>query len=233
MLVRTMLCGLLFSCAGALAQPQSSSETLVPRSLIEALEGRALPKQSRPRTIIPLGMEIIKYYEGWRADPYDDPVKFCTIGFGHLIGRSTCKEIEKQGKLPGRMTLPAGEALLEQDSQFARSAVMELVQVPLSDEEFSALGSFVFNVGSSAFSKSTMLKLINVNEKQAASREFRRWVSAQKVVLNGLIARRGCEAALFRGELTLPKNGKFDPKVCASLGVAPSIGDVIDIDIGE
>ncbi len=52
-------------------------------------------------------------------------------------------------------------AWLREDLGVTENAVRQLVDVPLSQGQFDALVSFVFNVGRSAFSNSTLLRLLN------------------------------------------------------------------------
>jgi len=134
------------------------------------------------------GLELIKTYEGLRLKAYQDSVGVWTIGYGHT---RTAK--------PG-MTITAeeAEALLRQDLADAEKAVTRLVKVPLSDNQYSALVSFVFNLGSGNFSMSTLLRKINAGDMAGAAKEFKRWNRAGKKVLAGLVKRRDAEAALFQ-----------------------------------
>lgn len=133
------------------------------------------------------GLELIKTYEGLRLKAYQDSVGVWTIGYGHT---RTAK--------PG-MTITAeeAEALLRQDLADAEKAVTRLVKVPLNDNQYSALVSFVFNLGSGNFAMSTLLKKINSGDIAGAAKEFKRWNRAGKKVLAGLVRRRDAEAALF------------------------------------
>lgn len=60
--------------------------------------------------------------------------------------------------------------------------------------------SLAYNIGVSAFRGSTLLRLLNVSQYQAASDEFPRWNKAGGKVLPGLVKRRAAERALFLGE---------------------------------
>lgn len=85
--------------------------------------------------------------------------------------------------------------LLDVDMLVAAKAVDRLVKVPLTDNERIAYISFVFNVGSGAFAKSTMLKLINDQKFIAACEQFDRWVYDNGVKVKGLANRRRIEKA--------------------------------------
>lgn len=89
------------------------------------------------------------------------------------------------------------EVRLRKDLDVAVQVVQRRVLVPLSQGQFDALVSFVFNVGGGAFSTSTMLRDINAGQCNAATLEFHRWNKAKGKVLNGLIKRRAAEALWF------------------------------------
>jgi lysozyme len=71
------------------------------------------------------------------------------------------------------------------------------VTVALSQNQVDALHSFVFNIGGEAFTRSTLLRLLNQGQFESASREFSRWVYSGGVQLPGLVQRRADEEALF------------------------------------
>lgn len=133
------------------------------------------------------GLNLIKQFEGLRLKAYDDGVGVWTIGYGHTLG-------VKKGD-----TITEAEAteLLKLDVHNSEYAVSKYCRVPLTENEFSALVSFVFNVGATAFKNSTMLRLINQGNKTKAAKQFVRWVYAKGKYLEGLKRRREAERALF------------------------------------
>jgi lysozyme len=73
-----------------------------------------------------------------------------------------------------------------------------LILVPLNDNEFSAIVSFVYNIGVGAFAKSTFLRLLNSNtDRVTVSEQMLRWNKAGGKELPGLTRRRQAEKALF------------------------------------
>ncbi len=76
-------------------------------------------------------------------------------------------------------------------------AVNRLVTVPLTQNQFDALISFVFNLGIGNFRTSTLLKKLNAGDYTGAAKEFPPWVRADGKQLPGLIKRRDAEKALF------------------------------------
>jgi lysozyme len=182
---------------------------------------------------------LIKDFEGWYPDLYNDPAGYCTIGYGHLLAKRRCQASDR-GEFPVALSVPEGLDLLEEDTAGTRIDVQDMVtETQLTDEQFGALTSFVFNVGRTNFKNSTLLRRLNdktVPEEtrlELAAAEFPRWVRAGGVVMGGLIARRNCEAALFQGVRVTDSSGNFNRAICDALGAMPSAGETIDILTGE
>ncbi|SOE81960.1 Phage-related lysozyme (muramidase), GH24 family [Caballeronia arationis] len=213
----------------------SQAQYFIPQSQIEdfgATLGAA--PSSPPRPMTPLGMGLVMDFEGWQPNAYDDPVGYCTIGYGHLIAMNEkCARVALKPQFAGTLSLEDGRALLERDTQTSRAIVEALVTREIDDDKFSALSSFAFNVGKDKFARSTLLQLVNNGDFQIASVEFSRWVKAKGQVFKGLQDRRACEAALFLGNLTGDSQGNFTRRECVTLGAAPSTELLIDIDVGE
>ena len=134
------------------------------------------------------GIDLIKNFEGFSAKPYLCPAKVLTIGYGHVIKPwETFKVITKE----------KAEELLKKDIQWAEKTVQKYVTSKLTQNEFNALVSFVFNVGSSAFKKSTLLKAVNSHISDIISTQFLRWVYVQGEKSQGLVNRRIAEKALY------------------------------------
>jgi lysozyme len=161
----------------------------------------------RPSKLSRKGAQFIGRYEGWRNRPYNDPVGFATIGFGHLLHRSpvTAADNAKWGTI----SLERGYALLQADASLASASVRRHVKARINQHQHDALVSFVFNVGIGAFESSTLLSELNkhkgtrkgiVGSKAFAELHYQlmRWTRAGGHVLPGLLARRRAEYALFR-----------------------------------
>lgn len=133
------------------------------------------------------GLGVIQRYETLRLKAYlPTPNDVWTIGYGHTRGVApglTC--VEEQAV-----------AWLFEDCAEAMAAVNE-VTAPLTQNQYDALVSFVFNVGAGAFRASTMRRLLEAKEYALAAGQFQRWNKQKGVVLNGLTKRRAEEAALF------------------------------------
>lgn len=134
------------------------------------------------------GKDIIRQSEGLRLKAYLCPAGKLTIGYGH-----TGPDV-KTG-----MTITEEDAntLLSQDLVAAEKAIGGAVSVTITDNQFSALVSFVFNLGAGNFCGSTLLKKLNANDVFGAADEFLRWNKVNGQVLAGLTRRREAERTLF------------------------------------
>jgi len=73
----------------------------------------------------------------------------------------------------------------------------------LNRNQFTALVSFVFNVGVTAFRESTLLRVLNFGRYTEVPSQLKRWIYDNGVVVNGLINRRNAEIELWtRPEVT-------------------------------
>jgi len=134
-----------------------------------------------------LGIDLIKRFEGLNLTPYRCPAGVWTIGYGHI---RTVREGMK-------ITEADAEYLLKSDLEISEKIVSRLVEVPLTDNQFSALVSFVFNVGGGNFERSTLLKLLNRGWYEQVPAQFMRWNKAGGSVVTGLTRRRTAEAQLW------------------------------------
>jgi lysozyme len=86
--------------------------------------------------------------------------------------------------------------LLEAQQNFDK--VMQMVKVPINDNQLIALSSFAYNVGNGALNDSTLLKLLNSNaDKNIVAAQFDKWVYAGGAISKGLKNRRSAEKKLF------------------------------------
>ncbi len=133
------------------------------------------------------GIELIKRFEGFKANAYKCPAGVWTIGYG------TTKDVKKDDVVNQK----EAEKLLKEHLSVVESFINNL-NLNLTQNQFDAICSFVYNVGRTAFLKSTLLKQIkaNTNSLEIAI-QFKRWNKANGYVLPGLIARRKAEAELY------------------------------------
>lgn len=96
-----------------------------------------------------------------------------------------------------KCTSQQADTWLKEDCLVAELTIGANVKVPLSQNQFDALVSFIFNLGSAKFEGSTLLKKLNAGDYAGAADEFGKWVNAGGRKLAGLVKRRAAEKALF------------------------------------
>lgn len=97
-------------------------------------------------------IDLIKRFEKLRLKKYKCAAGVWTIGWGHVIKKDEDYETIDRA---------TADSLFYEDLRIAEDCVCSLVKVPLTQYEFDALVSFVFNVGCNNFTQSTLLRKIN------------------------------------------------------------------------
>jgi lysozyme len=140
------------------------------------------------------GYQLICEFEGLMLKPYLCSAKIPTIGYGNTYYPNG----KRVTLLDAQITKEyAFEIFKEIADKFAKR-VASMVKKPLTQNQFNSLVSFTYNVGTGAFSTSTLLKKVNANPNDLTIRtEFMRWNKANRVVVNGLTRRRKKESDLY------------------------------------
>lgn len=137
------------------------------------------------------GLDLIKRFEGLCLTAYTCPAGVPTIGWGHTHAVT----------LGSTITDREAETLLAADVLSVETSVRNLVTVPVNQNQWDAMVSFVFNVGVQRFKTSTLLYKLNHGDAAGAGAEFLKWVFAnvggKMTVLAGLKSRREAESYLF------------------------------------
>lgn len=142
------------------------------------------------RTINRAGLDIVKQFEGLRLKAYICPAGKLTIGYG-----STGPHVK-----PGMViTQNQADELLRSDLRRFEDKVAELAPTS-TDNQFSAMVSFAFNVGNNAFEESTLLRQHRAGRYTLAAMQFDRWTHGGGRVLPGLVKRRAAERKLYETE---------------------------------
>lgn len=133
------------------------------------------------------GLNLLKAFESCRLKSYQDLGGVWTIGYGST-----------RGVLPDMIIsqAEADQRLLE-DLDEKCNAVQRLVPKKLSDNEFSALVSFTYNVGEERFAQSMLRHCIKTGNMDHAAKEFLRWCKVDGKEIPGLLRRRIAERDLF------------------------------------
>lgn len=140
------------------------------------------------------GIAVAHYFESCKLTAYPDPGskdgKPWTIGWGH-----TGPEVVK-GLV---WTQAQADAVFVQDLDKFERAVLKYVKVDLTQGQFDALVLLTYNIGADAFGKSTLVRMLNIQNYGAAAYQFERWNKNDGKVMRGLVRRRAAETCLFLG----------------------------------
>lgn len=162
-----------------------------------------------PEKISDTGLSIIKRFEGLHSlsedgatvKAYKCPAGKYTIGWGHV----------DKVKASSTATVAECEDFLRQDLREVHTTIDRYVSVPLTQNQYDALASFVFNLGAGNFLKSTLLKKLNSGRYDEVPEQIMRWnkarVAGELMPLKGLTRRRAAEAALFSMDAPLADDG--------------------------
>ena len=132
-------------------------------------------------------LKMIKHFEGLELNAYQSAAGVWTIGYGHTKG-------VQQGMVISEET--ADEMLVEELKEY-ENYINDMVNCPLSQNQFDALVSWVYNLGPANLQASTLLKVLNAGDYAGVPAQIKRWNKAGGKVLEGLTRRRQAEADLF------------------------------------
>lgn len=135
------------------------------------------------------GLILIKNAEGFSPFIYRDSVGIPTIGFGHVI--------QPGDDITQPLMGPEAVELLMSDIRVRTEKINTFIDVPLTHNQFDALTSFAYNLGTGTLQRSTLLKKINENQNDQVHDQFLRYTYAGGKMLKGLRIRREAEARLY------------------------------------
>lgn len=138
------------------------------------------------------GLELIKTFEGFEENAYPDPATGkapWTIGYGTTV-------------YPNGVSVREGDVCTPQQAEVwlwhYLNKIDPKLTVQLNQNQLDAIASFIYNLGFTAWFKSTLRRKININPKDATiPAEFLRWNKAAGKVMAGLTRRRKAEAELW------------------------------------
>lgn len=135
------------------------------------------------------GIDFIKGFEKCRLVAFKPtPNDVWTIGWGH-----TGPDVDQHTVWTQQQ---ADDGLVKDLAGFER-CVNGCVSVPMTQGEFNACVSLAYNIGSDAFKKSTLVKLLNASDYEGAAAQFKRWNKQAGIELAGLTKRREGEVEMF------------------------------------
>lgn len=177
------------------------------------------PGGATPAAIL-LAASLAAYWEGYSPTGYADPVKIPTVCWGH-----TGPDV----RIGMTVSLIQCREHLREDLLAAARAVERCVNRPLSDSQAAAFVSFTFNVGGSAFCKSTLVRLFNAGETTAACQQMGRWVFAKGVRLRGLERRRTAETSMCLHGTWSPPDGSVPPRPLGEASLVPYVVPTVGV----
>ena len=136
------------------------------------------------------GLALIKKFEGCELTAYKCAAGVWTIGYGHI------KDVYEGQTI----TQSEAESMLQHEMEEYEGYINSSVTVPLTQNQFDALVSWVFNLGAGNLRASTLLKVVNLSDMECVPAQIKIWNKAGGKVLDGLIRRREAEALLWQGK---------------------------------
>lgn len=177
------------------------------------------------------GLKLIMAYEGFRPVSKQLPDGRWVIGYGHTKAARANLRVSQE---------EAAAILREYDLPPVEKALLELLLVPVNQNEFDALASFAFNIGIDQFEESDVLAHLNSGERLEAAASMESWrrarVGTRDMIVEPLVRRRADEKALFLktiGAVPIAASSRFRPVMDQpsrpiEATVRPRSGRVID-----
>ncbi len=215
------------------------------------------------RSITAEGIALLKTFEGEslcsgtserRHCPYNDSSNYCTIGHGHLIKKDACENIpyilSDLGFASG-ISDERAEEIFREDLTIAQEALeantiheATATNPGLTDFQYDALVSFIYNVGGGNYRDSELLEKLNarrsIEGNQDIVYQFRRWNKSGGQFVPGLLNRRNNEINHFYTDFIVPEAPQTLRRTVPSAPGAPPpvyvdpwVSDGIDIETGE
>jgi len=141
------------------------------------------------------GIALVEEFESCRLTAYRDGNGIWTIGWGHTGGVNEGDTITQE----------QADAWLADDLGTAESAVSRLIAASLNQNQFDALVSFTYNVGSGRLQGSTLRRVLNAEDYEGAAQQFLVWDIVAGHVSPGLQRRRQKEKTLFETAVAEPQ----------------------------
>jgi len=145
-------------------------------------------------------INIIKDFEGLRLTAYQDSAGVWTIGHG-TTGRAGVGIDPYPGQA---ITKAEAEWYLQKAVEKFAANILPAITAPVGANEFGAFVSLAYNIGPSAFKRSSALRHFNAGDKERAGKSILLWNKAGGRVLAGLVRRREAERQLFLTPVAAP-----------------------------
>ena len=136
------------------------------------------------------GRRLLESFEGLRLTAYRDQGGVLTIGYGSTLNVYEGETITPEDA-DNRLAIELGQT---------ENALNSYIKVPLNQNQFDSMVSLAFNIGTSAFRKSTLLALLNQKDYDGSANQFLQWTRVNGLINKGLVNRRNAERKLFLTE---------------------------------
>ena len=150
------------------------------------------------------GATFIKGWEKFKPQAYDDSEGHCTIGWGHKIADGNCASIKGTPSFEpfkNGLEQSAADGYFDRDVKVVEAIVRSAVQVPMSQNEYDALVSLVYNMGKST----SVLKKIPKLLSKLNTKDYKGCCDEFKDITNhgneGLVKRRKAEMNIFNNNV--------------------------------
>ena len=130
---------------------------------------------------------LIAEFEGFSSTVYRCQAGVPTIGFGHTKDVTEGQTITKEDAL----------RLLMSELSTLQKALASVIHVDVTEGQFVAILSLVYNIGMWKFRTSTLLRELNKENFVNAGNEFARWIYVKRQPNEGLMRRRAKEREVF------------------------------------
>lgn len=134
-----------------------------------------------------IAADFVAQFEGFRESAYLCPSGVLTIGYGHTNGVKHLDVIDRD----------QAKKLLIADLELTAKGLLKYVNARITANQYIAILSFAFNVGTGAVLRSTFLKKLNSGDEEGAADELLKWTKSKGKTLQGLVNRRRAERDLF------------------------------------
>jgi len=143
--------------------------------------------------VVQAGIDITKHSESCSLTAYCKKNDVPTIGWGNTYYKNGIKV-----KMGDKITQAEADDLLAFIYDQTARSIVPFIKVKLSDNQFSALVDFTYNLGIDRLRKSSLLKKVNANPQDVSIRdEFMKWIYKAGKILPGLVTRRKADADLY------------------------------------
>ncbi|QNQ08279.1 lysozyme [Sphingomonas alpina] len=159
---------------------------------VNAVLADIVPSVPAPSTLAPSlrCANFIKGFEQCRLSAYlPTPDDVPTIGWGTTGPGIRLGLVWTQAQ--------ADTAFAADLDQFGGRVAALLGATPTTQSQYDAMVSLAYNIGTTAFANSTLLRLHRAGDPAGAAEQFARWNRQAGTVLNGLTRRRAAERALY------------------------------------